>query len=71
MKITWAIQCHEWQTVLNELRLWFKRPDAINVTHEDLRYHNICARWVAKQLTDEHRHMWKGARNFWSNKVKD
>jgi hypothetical protein len=28
---------------------------AYSIIHEHLRYHKICARWVPKQLTDEHR----------------
>jgi len=50
--------------------LWFKRTDitvtdvadkldiiygsAYSIIHND-RYHEICARWVPKQLTDEHK----------------
>jgi hypothetical protein len=28
---------------------------AYSTIHDDLRYHKICARWVANQLTDEHK----------------
>jgi hypothetical protein len=28
---------------------------AYSIIHEDLRYHELCARWVPKQLTDEHK----------------
>jgi hypothetical protein len=51
--------------------LWFERTDglvtditnkmdiscgsAYSITHQDLRYLTICARWVPKQLTDKHK----------------
>jgi hypothetical protein len=39
-----------------------------SIIHRDLGYHKICARWVSKQLTDEHKwHVWKCAYNFHSD----
>jgi hypothetical protein len=28
---------------------------AYSITYENIRYHKICAQWVPKQLTDEHK----------------
>jgi hypothetical protein len=27
------------------------------VVHDNLQFHKVCARWVPKELTDEHKHM--------------
>jgi len=38
---------------------------AYSIIHEDCGNHKICARWVPKQLIDEHDgHAWKYASNF-------
>jgi hypothetical protein len=36
-------------------KLDIRYGSAYYIIHEDLRYHKICARWVPKQLTDEHK----------------
>jgi histone-lysine N-methyltransferase SETMAR len=28
-----------------------------SVVHDNLQFHKLCARWVPKELTDEHKHM--------------
>jgi hypothetical protein len=40
---------------------------ADSIIHKDLKYHKIYARWVPKQLTDEHKH----AYNFCSSITKE
>jgi hypothetical protein len=30
---------------------------AYSVVHDNLQFHEVCARWVPKELTDEHKHM--------------
>jgi hypothetical protein len=30
---------------------------AYSVTHDNLQFHKVCARWVPKELTDKHKHI--------------
>ena len=36
--------------------LWISHGSAYQIIHEELRFHKLCARWVPRELTAEHKH---------------
>jgi len=48
-----------WRVAINEVAcsLQISHGSAYQIIHDELGFHKICARWVPRKLTAEHKHM--------------